>query len=185
MTDEILEEITSSAGSGAHQADIANTSSPATTPPGTTTAAARSPTVEELRAGGFSYPEIPRITCEQLKQMMDEGKVTPDDFVLVDTEGSNVDSCIRGCKFIAAQYSSGSIILTNNILFSLRALPKDKLIVFYDNGGRDTLAGAVAQALIDLKEGYDPENVKVLWQGFDRWRELNYPYEAILRPSDF
>jgi hypothetical protein len=140
----------------------------------------RSPSIKKLRDGGFSHPELPRITCEKLKLMMDGGQTSPRDFLTLDVSESHVDSCIFGCKFISVQYSSGSIILSNDILWSLRALPKDKLIIFYDNECNDMLAAAAAQALLDLDEGYALKNIKVLWQGFKRWRDLDYPFEQLM-----
>jgi hypothetical protein len=47
------------------------TTPPTTTPPTTTRPAPEPPSVEELTKGHFALPEIPRITCELLKQMMD------------------------------------------------------------------------------------------------------------------
>ena len=76
----------------------------------------------------FALPEIPRITCEELKQMMDRG----DDFVLVDTRsvewGYNLG------------HLPGAISIPNQpeppyteewITMKLEGLPTDKLIIFY------------------------------------------------------
>ena len=135
------------------------------------------PSVEELRALGFSHPEMPRITCEQFKLMIDEGRVSADDFIMVDVRVEGfVNQHIIGSIFIPVQYSSGAPILTKTVMRSLRSLPKDRLIIFYDSGEKDTVATSMAQVLLDLNEGYDPGNIKVLWQGFNRWRELNYPF---------
>ena len=80
------------------------------------------PSEEELREQGFLLPEIPRITCYQLKQMMDRG----DDFVLVDVR-------------ITLMYDLGHLPNTINIPYEpeeslvakIQKLPKDRLIVFY------------------------------------------------------
>jgi len=49
----------------------AGTAALTTNTPTTISPANRSPSVEELRAGNFSHPEIPRITAQQLKLMLD------------------------------------------------------------------------------------------------------------------
>jgi rhodanese-related sulfurtransferase len=59
----------------------------------------------------------------------------------------------------------------------LITLPKDVLIVFYDDF--QDLAPALAQEFLDLNKtmnlGYDPANVKVLAGGFNDWSEKHYP----------
>jgi hypothetical protein len=80
------------------------------------------PPPEELDAQGFVLPELPRITCEQLKQMMDNGEP----LVLVDT---------RIELFFNTEHLPQSI----NIPFqpedeqtaSFLALPKNSPIIFY------------------------------------------------------
>ena len=106
-----------------------------TTPPTTTiprtTETITPPTpasAEELAKQGFALPEIPRITCEELKQMMDRG----DDFVLVDTRsvewGYNTG------------HLPGAISIPNQpeppyteewVTMQLEGLPQDDLIIFY------------------------------------------------------
>ncbi len=86
------------------------------------------PSAEELAKQGFALPEIPRITCEQLKQMIDGGG----DFVLVDARsvewGYNLG------------HLPGAISIPNLpeppyteewITMKLEGLPTDKLIIFY------------------------------------------------------
>jgi len=63
------------------------------------------------------------------------------------------------------------------IRLQLLMIPKDKLIVFYDDNL--DIAPALAQQFLDMNAskhlGYDPANVKILAKGFVRWMELNYP----------
>jgi hypothetical protein len=33
----------------------------------------------------------------------------------------------------------------------------------------------VAEKILGLGEGFDPENVLILWKGYYRWQELGYP----------
>ncbi len=92
------------------------------------------PSAEELAKQGFALPEIPRITCEELKQMMDRG----DDFVLVDTRSAEWGYNLG--------HLPGAINIQNELvppalpedmeeapieLMKLMMLPKDKLIIFY------------------------------------------------------
>jgi len=35
----------------------------------------------------------------------------------------------------------------------------------------------VAEKLLELNAGFDPNNIKVLWKGYYRWLELGYPIE--------
>ena len=59
----------------------------------------------------------------------------------------------------------------------LKLLPKDRLLVFYDDTG-SSLAVDLAQQLIDLDAGYDLDNIRILELGFARWKELLYPTSA-------
>jgi len=86
------------------------------------------PSPEELAENNFALPEIPRLLCEQLKQMMDNG----DSYILVDTRVS--------ASFILG-YLPGAINIPESDLsppFSqewindqLKALPKNETIIFY------------------------------------------------------
>ena len=106
------------------------TTPPTTTIPPTTdtTTPSTPPSAEELAEQGFALPEIPRVTCEEIKQMMDEGG----DFVLVDTRsvewGYNMG------------HLPGAISIPNQpeppyteewITMQLEGLPTDKQIILY------------------------------------------------------
>jgi len=106
------------------------TTPPTTTPPPTTetTAPPTPPSAEELAKQGFALPEIPRITCEELMQMMDGG----DDFVLVDTRSAEWG--------YNAGHLPGAISIPNQpeppyteewVTTQLEGLATDKLIIFY------------------------------------------------------
>jgi len=96
----------------------------ATTSINTTTATGipEPPSAEELAVQGFFVPELPRVTCEQLKQMIDSGEP----LVVVDTRAGPT-------------YNTGHIPQSINIPYqrideietSLLALPKDRPIIFY------------------------------------------------------
>ncbi len=115
-------------------------------------------------------PHIPRITVEELRQMIEEGA----DIVTVDTRDS-------------ASYASGHIQGAVNIYYDptsdpmqrqmmLMALPMDKLIVTYCDCTDDSSSAKMAEELYQL--GYDRDKVKVLAGGSLRWAELKYPFEA-------
>ncbi len=80
------------------------------------------PSSEELAAQGFLHPELPRITCEQLKQKMDNGEP----LAIVDTRQ----------QFF---FNTGHLPESINIIYEpnnanpegFQTLPKDKLIIFY------------------------------------------------------
>jgi rhodanese-related sulfurtransferase len=124
---------------------------------------------EMLIREGYSHPEIPRITSEELKLQMDSGA----DLIIIDTRSEN-------------EFNMGHLAGAINILFvpatpesieimdqQLATLPDDKLKIFYCDCPLDQTSAGLAQRLID--KGYKVENIKVLWKGIFRWLELGYP----------
>ena len=93
-----------------------------TTTTTTTTGIPGPPSPEELATQGFLLPELPRITCEQLKQMMDN----EEPLVVVDTR----------LEFF---FNMGHLPQSINMPYQLEdeqtarflALPKDKPVIFY------------------------------------------------------
>jgi predicted sulfurtransferase len=75
----------------------------------------------------LAYPEVPRITCEELKQLMDKEVA----LVLVDTrlESSFKRGYLKGA--INVPDTSLSPITEEIIKGKLMMLPRDKLIVLY------------------------------------------------------
>lgn len=92
--------------------------------PATTTGIAQPPSPQELEASGFLFPELPRITAEGLKHMIDTGEPV----VVVDT---------RLPMFFNGGHIPESVnipIVTSGDLEDPQGfadLPKDKAIVFY------------------------------------------------------
>ena len=80
------------------------------------------PSAEELAAQGFFVPELPRVTCEQLKQMIDSGEP----LVVVDTRAGPTYNIGHIPQSINIPYQRIDEIET-----SLLALPKDRPIIFY------------------------------------------------------
>jgi rhodanese-related sulfurtransferase len=119
-----------------------------------------------------SEAAVPRITCEELKQMMDEGV----DLVVVDTRWEGAykrEPHIKGAVNIP-----GTILppMTEQIIeIKLMALPWDKTIIFYCDCLDDSESIELALKLIET--GFDADKVKVLTNAWPRWRELGYPTE--------
>lgn len=79
-----------------------NSTTPVTTTTKSTVLRTNPPTVQELEDGHFLYPEIPRITAEQIKLMINEAQssgryvgagamVSWDDFIIIDARKSKGD----------------------------------------------------------------------------------------------
>jgi rhodanese-related sulfurtransferase len=127
-------------------------------------------------ASSFSYespkeevvlPNIPRITAEELKQLIDKGA----DLVTIDTRdsGSYDAGHIKGAVNIYYDPTSDPM----NRQMMLIALPMDKLIVTYCDCTDDASSANMAEELYQL--GYDRDKIKVLRGGSLRWVELKYP----------
>ncbi len=112
-------------------------------------------------------PNIPRVTAEELKQMIDKGA----DFVTLDVRdsGSYEAGHIKGAVNI---YYDPTADPTDRQMM-LIALPMDKLIVTYCDCTDDASSAKIADELYKL--GYDRDKVKVLSGGSLRWVELKYP----------
>jgi len=112
-------------------------------------------------------PNIPRITAEELKQMIDKGE----DIVTIDTrDGGSYDAGhIKGA--INIYYNPTADPMERQMM--LIALPMDKLIVTYCDCTDDGNSAHLADEIYKL--GYDRDKVKVLAGGSLRWVELKYP----------
>jgi len=115
-------------------------------------------------------PNIPRITAEELRQMIDKGA----DLVIIDTRDSG-------------SYEAGHIKGAINIYYDptadpterqmmLMALPMDKLLVTYCDCTDDANSAKMADELYKL--GYDRDKLKALAGGSLKWVELKYPMVA-------
>lgn len=112
-------------------------------------------------------PNLPRITAEELKEMIDKGA----DLVTLDVRdiGSYEAGHIKGAVNI--YYDPTSDPTERQMM--LMALPMDKLIVTYCDCTDDASSANMAQELYQL--GYDRDKIKVLSGGSLRWVELKYP----------
>ena len=115
------------------------------------------------------FPNIPRISAEDLKQMIEKQAT----FVTVDVRdsGSYDAGHIKGAVNI--YYDPTADPMDRQMM--LMALPMDKLIVTYCDCTDDASSANIAQELYKL--GYDRDKVKVLAGGSLRWVELKYPLE--------
>ena len=113
-------------------------------------------------------PNLPRITAEELKQMIDNKA----DVVIVDTRdsGSYEAGHIKGAVNI--YYDSTGDPMDRQMM--LIALPMDKLVVTYCDCTDDKSSANVAQEMYKL--GYDKDKVKILSGGSLRWDQLKYPF---------
>jgi rhodanese-related sulfurtransferase len=115
-----------------------------------------------------AFPEIPRVSAEELKKMIDAGK---SDFVVVDVRdgGSYNAGHIKGA--INIYYDATANPQDRQLM--LMQLPMEKLIVTYCDCSDDASSGAIADELFKL--GFEREKAKVLGGGSLRWVELKYP----------
>ncbi len=112
-------------------------------------------------------PDLPRISVEELKQLIDKNA----DIVIVDVRdsGSYEAGHIKGAVNIYYDPTADPL----NRQMMLMALPMDKLIVTYCDCTDDASSATIAQELYNL--GYDRDKLKVLSGGSLRWVEVKYP----------
>ena len=112
-------------------------------------------------------PDLPRISVEDLKKMIDEDA----DIVIVDTRDGGSYAAGHIKRAINIHYDVTSDPMQRQMM--LIALPMDKLIVTYCDCTDDANSANVVQELYDL--GYDMDKLRVLSGGSLRWIELKYP----------
>lgn len=112
------------------------------------------------------FPQVPRITAEEVEKLAKEKKV-----VFVDTDDPEA---------YKAEHIEGAV----NIAFdptvdvreqdqALSALPGDRMIVFYCNCSHEEDSAPMVLEMWEL--GYDHDKVKALLGGLTRWEQLKYP----------
>jgi rhodanese-related sulfurtransferase len=113
--------------------------------------------------------EVPRITCEDLKRLIDKGEK----LVIIDTRtnSSYREEHIKGA--INIYYNPGGDPVERAMTFT--ALPADRPLVIYCDCTDESDSGIMAQEL--KYQRYDIDDVRVLKQGFMRWKDLGYPTE--------
>jgi|GEM_PF-644920 len=108
-------------------------------------------------------PEIPRLSTEELKQLLDEGEP----IFFADMRRHPDDLQIKAALY----YDPERILAADRV-----ELPasKDQLIVTYCTWPQEATSARVAQRLIE--QGY--RKVHPPLGGFEAWRETAYPVEA-------
>lgn len=112
---------------------------------------------------------MPRITCEELKQLIDNGE----NVVIIDTRKNNSYNAEHIEGAINIYYNPSGYPVEREM--TLAALPADKLLVLYCDCIDDSESAIMALELMNV--GYDVDKVEALSGGFLRWRELGYPTE--------
>lgn len=113
------------------------------------------------------YPEVPRITAEEVYKMMK----TTGNVVIVDTD----DSMSYGAEHIksAVNIAYDPTVDITNADQTLQVLPGNKLIVFYCNCPHEEDSAPMVKEMWEL--GYARDKVKALEGGLTRWEQLGYP----------
>ena len=115
--------------------------------------------------------EVPRITCEALRQMIDQGE----NAVIIDTRTNSAYYAEHIKGAVNIYYHPSGDQMEREIILS--ALPMDKLLVFYCDCIDDSESAIMVLEMMNL--GYDTDNVRALKGGYLRWKELDYPTESI------
>lgn len=112
------------------------------------------------------FPEVPRITAEEVQQLLKDRKV-----VIVDTDDPEA---------YAAEHIKGSVNIAYDPTVDAReqdqtlsALPGDRMVVFYCNCSHEEDSAPFVKEMWEL--GYDHDKVKALKGGLTRWEQLKYP----------
>lgn len=113
--------------------------------------------------------EVPRITCEDLKQLMDKGEK----LVIIDTRASSSYRAEHIKGAINIHYNPAGDPVERGMTFT--ALPADRPLVIYCDCIDESDSSIMAQEL--KYQRYDIDDVRVLKLGFMRWKELGYPTE--------
>lgn len=116
---------------------------------------------------------IARITCEDLMKMIKKGEKA----VIVDTRAPTYykDDHIKSA--INIFYNPSGDPFERQMTFM--SLPADKPLVIYCECSDESDSSLMANEIKNQR--YEIENIKVLLQGINRWKELGYPTEK----SDF
>jgi rhodanese-related sulfurtransferase len=117
--------------------------------------------------GIIAHPEIPRITCQELKGLMDrEAKIA-----IADARSTSAweSEHIPGSFCIPPTESS---VDPDTRRDQIMAFAPNTLIVLYCDWADDGDAASLAVELLDLR--YDKNLVKVLRGGFTDWKKLSY-----------
>lgn len=112
--------------------------------------------------------DVEDITCEELKQLMDDGGKV----IVIDTRQNTAYDVEHISGAVNMHYDPAGDSMNRMVMLS--ALPSDATLVFYcDCIECDPGCVLMASESIDL--GYNPSMVRTLSGGYLRWKELDYP----------
>jgi len=112
---------------------------------------------------------IPRITCEDLKAMLEKGEKV----IIIDTRASIFYKADHIKSAINIFYNPSGDPFERQMTFM--SLPADIPLVVYCECSDESDSSLMANEIKNQR--YEIENIKVLLQGINRWKELGYPTE--------
>ena len=117
----------------------------------------------------MSTSEIPRISCEKLKERIDNGE----NVVIIDTRAAIAyrDEHIAGAINIPLDTSGDPF----GRQMTYMALPADRPVVVYCDCANESESLVMADEIKNQR--YEIEDIGVLEEGILRWRLLEYPTE--------
>jgi|WetSurMetagenome_2_1015567.scaffolds.fasta_scaffold619781_2 rhodanese-related sulfurtransferase len=113
--------------------------------------------------------QVPRISCEDLKLMMEKGEKV----VVIDTRDTTSYEAEHVAGAVNIYYDPSGNSMERDLMLS--GLPADSLLVPYCDCEGDTTSAIMAMDLMNLC--FDADKVKALHDGITRWRELGFPME--------
>ncbi|MBN1189375.1 MAG: rhodanese-like domain-containing protein [Dehalococcoidales bacterium] len=113
--------------------------------------------------------ETPRISCEELKQLMDRGEKV----VVIDTRDSASYEAEHISGAVNIYYDPSGNSMERDLMLS--GLPPDSVLVPYCDCEGDTTSALMVNDLANLC--FDSDKIKALKDGITRWRELDYPMD--------
>jgi rhodanese-related sulfurtransferase len=113
--------------------------------------------------------QAPRISCEELKQLIDRGEKV----VIIDTRDSTSYEAEHITGAVNIYYDPSGNSMERDLMLS--GLPADSLLVPYCDCEGDTTSAIMVNDLANLC--FEADKVKALHDGITRWRELGYPME--------
>lgn len=122
------------------------------------------------------YPDVPRITAEEVYHQMQKGNV-----VIIDTD----NSLTYGAEHIkgAVNVTYDPTVDISSFDQRLQVLPGNKLLVFYCNCAHEEDSAPMAKEMWQLN--YSRDMVKALKGGLNRWEQLRYPLAGTDLPDSY
>ncbi len=113
--------------------------------------------------------QVPRISCEELKGLIDRGEKV----VVIDTRDGVSYEAEHIIGAVNIYYDPSGNSMERDIMLS--GLPTDSMLVPYCDCEGDTTSAVMCLDLLNLC--FEADKVKALRDGIPRWRELGYSTE--------